>query len=70
MIYYSPTSASDETDIITFYNKLSSLEWHIHKHNIVIIRGDMNAKIGKHKTNKFCLHNSSNRSGEYLKDLL
>ena len=65
---YSPTNASDETDIITFYNKLSSLVQHIPKHNTLIISGDMNAQKAKDENNKFCLHNSSNRNGEYLTD--
>ena len=51
---YSPTNASDEMDVITFYNELSSLVQHIPKHNIVIISGDKKAQIGKDKINKFC----------------
>ena len=58
---YSPINASNKIDIITFYNKLSSLVQHI-----LINSGDMNAQIGKGKNNKFCLHNSSNRNGKYL----
>ena len=46
---YSPTNASDETDIITFYNGLSSLVRSIPKHNVPIIGGDMNAQIGIEK---------------------
>ena len=38
---YSPTNASDEMDIITFYNELYSLVQHIPKHNILIINGDL-----------------------------
>ena len=40
---YSPTNASDETNLITFYNELSSQVRSILKHNILIISGDMNA---------------------------
>ena len=29
---YSPTNAGDKTDIIPFYNELSSFVWHIPKH--------------------------------------
>ena len=36
---YSPTN--DETDIITFYNKLSFLAWPIPK--LILIIGDLNA---------------------------
>ena len=54
----SPTNASDETDLITFYKDISSLVRSIPKHNVVIICKD--------KNNKYCLHNSSNRNGEHL----
>ena len=36
---YSPTNVSDETDVITFYNELSSLVQHIPKYNVLIIFG-------------------------------
>ena len=63
---YTPTDASDVTDLITFYNELSSLIRRISKHNVLIINGDINAQKGKDENNKFCLHNSSNRNEEYL----
>ena len=61
IICYSPTNASDETDLITFYNELYYLDHTILKHTILIIGGDMNAQISKNENNKFSLHNSSNR---------
>ena len=39
---YSPINVSDETDLIAFYNELSSLVRSIPKHNVLIIEGDMN----------------------------
>jgi len=63
---YSPTNASDETDVETFYNGLSSLCRHTPKHNVLIIGGDMNAQIGKTENNRFSLHNTSNRNGDLL----
>ena len=39
----SPTKVSEETDLITFYNELSSLVRTILKHNVLVIGGDMNA---------------------------
>ena len=68
IICYSPTNVSEETDAITFYNKLSSLVRSIQKHNVLIIGGDMNAQIGKDVNSKFTLHNSSNRNWEHLTD--
>ena len=48
---YSPANASDEKNLDTFYNKLSSLVRSIP--NVLMIRGDVNAQIGKDKNNKF-----------------
>ena len=64
---YSPTDVNNKTDLIAFYNELSSLVCSI-RNNILIIYGDMNAEIGKNVNNKFNLHNSSNRNREYLSD--
>ena len=65
---YSPTNVSEETDLIAFYNDLSSLVRGIPKHNVLVIGGDMNAQIGKNVNHKFSLHNSSNRNEEHLTD--
>ena len=46
---YTTTNVSDKTDLIAFYNELSSLVCNIPKHNILITSGDMNAQIGKNK---------------------
>ena len=63
-------NASNETDLITFYNELSSLVRSIPKHNILIIGRDMNTQIGKGEKNKFCLNKTSNRNGEYRIEFL
>ena len=65
---YSPTNVNEETDVITFYDDLSSLVRSIPKHNFLVIGGDMNAQIGKNVNHKFSLHNSSNRNGQHLTD--
>ena len=65
---YSPTNVSKETDLIAFYNELSSLVCSIPKHNILVIGGDMNVQIDKNVNHKFSLHSSSNRNGEHLTD--
>ena len=44
---YSPTNVSEETELVTFYEELSSLVRSIPKHNLLVIGGDMNAQIGK-----------------------
>ena len=67
---YSPTNVSEETDLITFYDELSSLVRSIPKHNILVIGGDMNAQIGKNINHKFCLYNSLNRNRQHLTDFM
>ena len=44
---YSPTNVNEETELVTFYDELSSLVRSILKHNVLVIGGDMNAQIGK-----------------------
>ena len=63
---YSPTNVSEENELVTFYDELSSLVRSILKHNMLVIGGDMNAQIGKNGNNKYSLHNTSNRNGQHL----
>ena len=67
---HSPTNVSEETELVTFYNELSSLVRSIPKHNMLVIGGDMNAQIGKNGNNKYSLHNTSNRNGQHLIDFM
>ena len=67
---YSPTNVSEETELGTFYEELSYLVRSIPKHNLLVIGGDMNAKIGKNRNNKYSLHNTSNRNGQHLIDFM
>ena len=66
---YSPTNVSEVTELIAFYDELSSLVSSIPKHNVLVIGGDMNAQIGKN-ANKYSLHNTSNRNGQHLTDFM
>ena len=65
---YSPTNVSEETELIAFYDELSSLVRSIPKHNLLVIGRDINAQISKNGNHKFSLHNSSNRNGQHLTD--
>ena len=67
---YSPTNVSEETELVTFYDELSSLVRDIPKHNMLVIGGDINAQIGKNGNNKYSLHNTSNRNGQHLTDFM
>ena len=62
----SPTNVSGETDLIAFYDELSSLVRSIAKYNVLIIGGHMNVQISKNVNHKFSLHNLSNRNGQHL----
>ena len=48
---YIPTNVSEESELLTFYDELSSLGRSIPKH-MLFIGGDMNAQIGKNGNNK------------------
>ena len=67
---YSPTNVSEENELVTFYEELSSLVGSIPKRNLLVIGGDMNAQIGKNRNNKYSLHNTSNRNGQHLIDFM
>ena len=67
---YSPTNVSEETELVTFYDELTSLMRSIPKHSLLVIGGDMNTQIGKNGNNKYSLHNTTNRNGQYLTDFM
>ena len=67
---YNPTNVSEETELVTFYEELSSLVRSIPKHNLLVIGRDMTAQIGKNRNNKYSLHNTSNRNGQHLIDFM
>ena len=67
---YSPTNVSEETELVAFYDELSSLVRSILKHNLLVIGGDVNTQIGKNENNKYSLHNTSNRNGQHLTDFM
>ena len=47
---YSPTNVTEETELIAFYDELSSLFRSIPKHNVFVIGGDKTTpKTGKRK---------------------
>ena len=67
---YSPTNVSEKTELVTFYEKLSSLVRSIPKHSLRVIGEDMNAPIRKNRNNKYSLYNTSNRNGQHLTDFM
>ena len=67
---YSATNVSEETELVTFYEELSSQVRSIPKHNLLVIGRDMNAQIRKNRNNKYSLHNTSNRNRQLLIDFM
>ena len=67
---YSPTNVSEKTELVAFYDELSSLVRSIPKYKVLVIGGDMNAQIGKNGNNKYSLHSTSNRNGQHLTDFM
>ena len=67
---YSPTNVSDESDATAFYDELSSLIRQVPKHNVLVIGGDMNAKIGQSEDHKYAYHQQTNRNGQYLHNVI
>ena len=63
---YSRTNVSEKNEVVAFYDELSSLVRSIPKRNVLAMGGDMNAHIGKNGSNKYSLHNPSNRNGQHL----
>ena len=63
-----PTNVNKETELIAFYNELSSLVHNIPKYNVLVIGDDINAQIRKNGNHKYSLQNSSDRNGQHLTD--
>ena len=67
---YNPTNVSEETELATFYDELSSLVRSILKHNMLVIGRHECPNRGKNINNKYSLHNMSNRNGQHLTDFI
>ena len=46
---YVPTVYHDDTDIETFYSDIGKIKTYVQSGEILIVMGDMNAKVGKMK---------------------
>ncbi|CAF0980581.1 unnamed protein product [Brachionus calyciflorus] len=73
---YAPTNLASKNAKETFYQDLKNTLAKIPPHNIVIVLGDFNARIGKdeHKFNPILVgqhsfHEQSNENGQYLVEL-
>ena len=69
IVIYSPTNISDDNTIESFYDSLRRAIESIPAHNVLMIIGDFNARIGKPDA-KFAFHETTNRNGTHLLDLI
>jgi exonuclease III len=69
---HAPTEEEEETEKNSFYDKLDRVYQKAPTHDIKIIMGDMNAKVGKdmraHNVDRYRLHEVSNDNGMRLTD--
>jgi exonuclease III len=68
---HAPTKEKSDEEKEKFYKDLQIVHNKIPKHDIVIILGDLNARIGKEEVyqnvaGKHTLHKTSNRNGEWV----
>ena len=71
---YAPTNAASDEDKESFYKQLYDVLTPIPVHNIVIVLGDFNARIGRdlHESNPrvYAYHQRTNENGKLLRDLI
>ena len=66
---YSSTNCSVEEEAQELYVQLTELIKQVPKHNVLLIGGDMNVKIGTEDCKGDSLHINTNRNGEFLLNL-
>ena len=69
IIIYSPTNSSEDEVINKFYDERRRAIETIPQHNVLIIIGDFNARIGKYDGN-FTYHQETNKNGVLLIDII
>jgi len=70
ILCYSQTNVPTEEDATNFYTELMYVIDEVPKHHVLIIGGDMNAKIGKREAVVSSFHENTNRNGQLLLDLM
>ena len=68
IVNYCPTNVADDEIIEGHYDQLRSAIDSIPAHNVLIVVGDFNARIGPEDA-KFTYHSETNRNGKYLLEL-
>ena len=65
LVVYAPTNVSDEKESKEFYHHLAVATKSVPAHNVLIVTGDFNARIGLDNAN-FAYHDTTNRNGDLL----
>jgi hypothetical protein len=68
IVTYCPTNVTDEDITEAHYDSLKGAIDSIPAHNMLMIVGDFNARIG-HEDSNYSFHESTNRNGKYLVEL-
>lgn len=63
---YSPTNVSSVEEREEFYVELAELTKNIPKHNVILVGGDMNAKIGENDAKGSVYNTTTNENGQLL----
>ena len=66
---YSPHNSSPEEELSEFYNDLQTVCSSVPAHNLLLLCGDFNARLGKGDA-QFTYHTNTNRNGEKFADFL
>ena len=64
---YSPTNCSEEDEVVAFYKDMSDTARSIPPHNVLLVCGDFNAKLGSSDRVHY-FHSQANRNGQHLQD--
>ena len=67
---YSPTNVSTVDEKEEFYAELAELTKNIPKHNVILIGGDMNARIGESDAKGSVYNETTNENGQHLLDYM
>ena len=66
---YSPHNASPESDVEEFYSTLRRIVAQVPLHNILVMAGYLNAKLGPDDA-RFTYNKETNRNGKHLIDFM
>ena len=65
IVTYAPTNVSDEEEVKHYYHQLTAATKSVPAHNVLIVAGHFNARIGLDNA-KFASHTNTNRNEEFL----